>query len=328
MSELATNRRNTSVVVNNDRARPRGAQSTAHRDRPTPNASSPCPRPPRSARLSSRPRVLRVARADRVPPQCASRDDSSAIVSPSRHGVPRRRRGEGREGKGRENQGEDCRVVSGRVRGEARRGEAAPPRPPRRPQVSRLSCRGSPRLAARAQARHAVPGRRQDRRGRQGAPAFPYWHGPLPVQGRPTGYYGPLTTQAVKRWQAKYGLPDSGGGGAQPAPPTSTSSAPSCERCAIPTRRPPPSATPRRCARVSSIRKPASPSHHLSAAARAPRALRGSRPRRQTPASRASPRREERPSEPIVRADGAGVGIRRGGDAFGDIDNVQTGVGR
>lgn len=31
----------------------------------------------------------------------------------------------------------------------------------------------------------------------------------------PTGYYGPLTTQAVKRWQAKYGLPDSGGWGAQ-----------------------------------------------------------------------------------------------------------------
>ena len=31
----------------------------------------------------------------------------------------------------------------------------------------------------------------------------------------PTGYYGPLTTQAVKRWQAKYGLPESGGWGAQ-----------------------------------------------------------------------------------------------------------------
>ena len=31
----------------------------------------------------------------------------------------------------------------------------------------------------------------------------------------PTGYFGPLTAEAVKKWQRKYGLPESGGWGAQ-----------------------------------------------------------------------------------------------------------------
>ena len=31
----------------------------------------------------------------------------------------------------------------------------------------------------------------------------------------PTGYFGPATTAAVKQWQGKYGLPQSGGFGAQ-----------------------------------------------------------------------------------------------------------------
>jgi len=31
----------------------------------------------------------------------------------------------------------------------------------------------------------------------------------------PTGYFGPMTSAAVKRWQKKYGLPESGGWGAQ-----------------------------------------------------------------------------------------------------------------
>ena len=28
----------------------------------------------------------------------------------------------------------------------------------------------------------------------------------------PTGYFGPLTAEAVRKWQRKYGLPESGGG--------------------------------------------------------------------------------------------------------------------
>ena len=31
----------------------------------------------------------------------------------------------------------------------------------------------------------------------------------------PTGYFGPLTAEAVRKWQRKYGLPESGGWGAQ-----------------------------------------------------------------------------------------------------------------
>ena len=31
----------------------------------------------------------------------------------------------------------------------------------------------------------------------------------------PTGYFGPLTSEAVRKWQRKYGLPESGGWGAQ-----------------------------------------------------------------------------------------------------------------
>ena len=142
----------------------------------------------------------------------------------------------------------------------------------------------------------------------------------------PTGYYGPLTTQAVKRWQAKYGLPDSGGWGAQ-----SRATYLNVKRAELRAMRDP---------------DPETAAERNSAAMRAglidkktglpvPPSVGGGRAGAPGPSGRVRAakrrrrgrrrRREERPSEPIVRADGAGVGIRRGGDAFGDIDNVQTG---
>ena len=143
----------------------------------------------------------------------------------------------------------------------------------------------------------------------------------------PTGYYGPLTTQAVKRWQAKYGLPESGGWGVQ-----SRATYLNVKRAELRAMRDPDpeTAAERNSAamRAGLIDKntglPVPPSvgggragapGPLVGRVRADKRRRRGRRRR----------REERPSEPIVRADGAGVGIRRGGDAFGDIDNVQTG---
>ena len=144
----------------------------------------------------------------------------------------------------------------------------------------------------------------------------------------PTGYYGPLTTQAVKRWQAKYGLPDSGGWGAQ-----SRATYLNVKRAELRAMRDPDpeTAAERNSAamRAGLIDKktglPVPPSVGGGRAAPGPFV---GRVRAEKPASRASPLLRRASFRTHRSCNGAGVGIRRGGDAFGDIDNVQTGVGR